>query len=82
MSNILARLREAEAHGLIERRVKAKGLRVEVKYTLSEKGREIINRLLEDERLAKLFYECRDLKRRIAEIEEEILQSLYELEFE
>lgn len=82
MSNILARLREAEAHGLIERKVKAKGLRVEVKYSLSTKGREIIDKLLNDERLAKLFQECKELKRRIAEIEEEILQSLYELELE
>jgi len=72
MSNILARLREAEAHGLIERKVKAKGL--------STKGKEVINNLLNHERLAKLFQECKELKRRIAEVEKEILQALYELE--
>jgi len=67
MSNTLARLREAEVHRLRKHRVRAKGSRVKVKYSLTGKDREITNKLLKSERLAKLFLKCRNLKRGLAE---------------
>ena len=80
MSTILVRLREAEAYDLIERNVgTTEKDRIEVKYTLTDKGKSLISNLLKDERISKLIDESKRLKERAYEIEGELLEALSQI---
>ena len=79
MTTILTRLREAEAYGLIERNVGTTGRsRIEVKYKLTPKGESLIRNLLGNEKISRLIEECRSLKKRTYEVEEELIELLNE----
>jgi DNA-binding HxlR family transcriptional regulator len=82
MNNIVARLREAEAFSLINRVALLNSGRVEVKYTLTEKGRNIMKKLMENEEIDKLVNECRELKKKVNEVEVELKQLLDKIKFE
>ena len=79
MSNIVARLREAEAYGLIDRVALLNNEKVEVKYALTEEGKTIMKKLTENEKLWKLVKECRDLKRKAGEIEAQLNELVSEI---
>ena len=79
MSNIVARLREAEAYGLIDRVALLNNEKVEVKYALTEEGKNIMKKLMENEKLWKLVKECRDLKRKASEVEIQLNHLLSEV---
>ena len=81
MTTILTRLREAEAYELIERNVGTTGRsRIEVKYKLTQKGEVLIKNLLGNERINQLINECRNLKKKSYEVEEELMQLLSEID--
>ena len=82
MSNIVARLREAEAYNLINRVASVNNGRVEVKYTLTEKGETIMKKLMENKEIGKLVNECRNLKKKAKEIEEQLNELLSEVNLE
>jgi len=82
MSNIVARLREAEAYGLLNRVASLSNGRVEVKYILTEKGETIMKKLMENEQIGKLVNECRYLKKKANEVETELNQMLSETNLE
>ena len=79
MTTVLTRLREAEAYELIERNVGTTGRsRIEVKYKLAQKGESLIKNLLGNEKISRLIEECRSLKKRTYEIENELIELLNE----
>ena len=79
MTTVLTRLREAEAYELIERNVGTTGRsRIEVKYKLTPKGETLIKHLLGNERINQLIDECRDLKKKTYEVENELIELLNE----
>jgi DNA-binding HxlR family transcriptional regulator len=82
MSNIVARLREAEAYNLIKRVASLNNGKVEVKYTLTEKGETIMKKLMQNEQIGKLVNECRNLKKKANEVETELNQLLGETNLE
>jgi DNA-binding PadR family transcriptional regulator len=46
--------------------------KVEVKYTLSEKGREVLRKISENPEIVKILNECRSLKKKTNEIEKKL----------
>jgi DNA-binding HxlR family transcriptional regulator len=76
MSNIVARLREAEAYRLINRVAALNEGRVEVKYTLTEKGQEVLKKITENPEITKILNECRSLKKKTNEIEKKLEETL------
>ena len=79
MSAIVARLREAEAYGLIERNATLNDGKVRVVYVLTSKGKEILNEILEDKKIKDIVMSCRDLKRKANELENELDNLLSEI---
>lgn len=53
-----------------------------VNYTLTEKGKRLINNLLKDERINKLVEESKNLKERAYEIEGELLEVLAQIDLD
>jgi len=72
MSAIVARLREAEAYGLIKRNAGLNDGKVRVTYVLTKKGEEVLNKILEDTRIKEVVMLCRDLKRKTNELEKKL----------
>ena len=72
MSAIVARLREAEAYGLIERNAGLNEGKVRVVYTLTEKGRDMLGKILENEKVRELVRTCRELKSKSGKKEKEL----------
>ena len=72
MSNIVARLREGEAYRLINRVAALNEGKVEVKYTLTEKGKEVLRKIEENPDIVKILNECRTLKKKTNEIEKKL----------
>ena len=72
MSAIVVRLREAEAYGLIERNAGLNEGKVRVIYTLTEKGRDLLGKILENEKVSELVKTCRKLKKKINDVESEL----------
>lgn len=80
MSAIVARLREAEAYGLIKRNAGLNEGKVRVVYILTKKGEEITNKIMENKRIGELIKTCRDLKKKVCEIEDELSSVLNEFQ--
>ena len=79
MSAIVARLREAEAYGLIQRNATLNNGKVRVVYVLTNKGKEILNKTLGNRKIREVIMSCRDLKRKANQIENELDNLLSEI---
>lgn len=79
MSAIVARLREAEAYGLIERNAGLNEGKVRVVYALTRKGKDVLSKILEDKKVEELVRTCRELKKESSEKEEELSKFLSKL---
>ena len=82
MSNVVARLRETEAYRLINRKAMVNEGKIEVKYTLTEKGKEILKKLVENSELGKILVECKSIKRKANEIEGKLDETLAKIKLE
>ena len=82
MSNIIARLKEGEAYRLINRAATLNEGKVEVKYTLTEKGNDVLNALIKDEEISKILNECRSVKKKADEVERKLYQLLSKVNVE
>ncbi|MEM5855746.1 MAG: winged helix-turn-helix transcriptional regulator [Candidatus Aenigmatarchaeota archaeon] len=82
MSNIVARLREAEAYRLINRIATLNEGKVEVKYTLSDKGNNVLRKIMENPEIGGILKECRSVKRKANEIEKKLDEILNNIKFD